>query len=139
MNSTRKVKIVICLLATIAVVSLGFIGYLLFQNYWWKFEAKRYAESSARLEAQGMFRHGSLCLFKMDGQCDEVHNSGQHDGPFEIWIAFYQPSLGQAHRVTTEYWVEAFNEQMRLMQKDPEKFKKRMELDKVETDKTEVK
>ena len=58
MNATRKVKILICLLATILFASLGFTGYLLFKNYWWKMEATRYAESSARLEAHAGFRKG---------------------------------------------------------------------------------
>ena len=127
-----KRKIATVSLALVLVLMLAFSGYLLFQNYWWKQEATRYAESSARLEAQGMFRHSTLCIFKMDGQCDEPHFSGQYDGPFQVWIVFYQPTLGEAHRFVTERWVEAFNEQMRLMQRQPEKFRTNMGLDKVE-------
>jgi len=129
MTKLRALKIAVWLLVVLLILTVGCAGYLLFQNYWWKQEAVRYAESSARLEAHGMFRRGHFCLFRMDGQCDESHFSGERDGPFEIWIAFYQPALGGAHRQVAEHWVEAFNEQMRLMQREPEKFRKRMGLD----------
>lgn len=71
MNATRKVKILICLLVIILVASLGFTGYVLFQNYWWKLEATRYADSSARLEAHAGFRKGIYSLYRIEGQCDE--------------------------------------------------------------------
>ena len=131
-------KTAVVSLGLLLLVTLGWAGYLLFQNYWWKQEATRYAESSARLEAMGMFRRGILCLYKIDGQCDESHFSGQRDGPFEIWIALYQPVLGEAHRHVTERWVETFNDQMRLMQREPEKFRKRMGLDAEQADKSET-
>src|SRR5713101_4459176 len=133
MSSPRSLKVSVWALVVLLVVTLGSAGYLLFQNYWWKQEATRYVESSARLEAHGLFRKGRFCLYKIEGRCDEPRFSGQRDGPFEIWVAFYQPSLGAAHRCITERWVEAFNDQMRRMQREPEKFRKRMGLDREET------
>jgi len=132
MANPRILKIAVWSLVVLLLVALGCAGYLLFQNYWWKQEATRYAESSARLEAHGMFRKALFRLYKIDGQCDVPYFSGQRDGPFDIWIAFYQPALGAAHRQVTQRWVEAFNDQMRLMQRDPEKFRKRMGLDRQE-------
>lgn len=126
MSISRPYKVII---AALSVVSLGFIcwtGYLLFQNFIWKEEAIEYAKSSALLEANAAFRKNILWLYKIDGKCDEAHFSGQHDGPFEVWIVFYQPSLGAAHRIVTEQWVETYNSQMRRLQSDPEKYKKRM-------------
>jgi hypothetical protein len=86
-----------------------------------------------------MFRRDLLVLYKVDGKCDEAHFSGQRDGPFEIWIAFYQPALGAAHRRVTERWVEAFNAQMKLMQRDPATFRKRMGLDRSEANQSHEK
>jgi hypothetical protein len=139
MTNLRALKITVGSLVVLLLVTVGWAGYLLFQNYWWKQEATRYTESSARLEAHGMFRKGIICLYKIDGQCDEPHFSGQRDGPFETWIAFYQPSLGAAHRYIAERWVETFNDQMRLMQREPEKFRKRMGLDREEAYKSDTK
>jgi hypothetical protein len=139
MMNPRALRMAIWALVVLLLVTLGWSGYLLFQNYWWKHEATRYAESSARLEAHGMFRKSIFCLYKIDGQCDEEHFSGQREGPFEIWIAFYQPSLGRAHRYLVERWVATFNDQMRLMQREPEKFRKRMGLNKEEAYKSESK
>jgi hypothetical protein len=115
------------ILSVVLVFTLVWAGYLLVQNSIWKLEATRYAESSGQLEAQAAFRKGFLWLYKIDGQCDEDRFSGKKEGPFEIWIKFYQPALGPAHRDTTERWVESFNEQMRRMQKEPEKFEKRVD------------
>lgn len=132
MNNPRSLKLAVWSLVVFLLVTLGWAGYLSFQNYWWKQEATRYVESSARLEAHSMFRKGMVLVYKIDGQCDEARFSGQRDGPFEIWIAFYQPSLGAAHRYVTERWVQTFNDQMRRMQAEPEKFRKRMGLDREE-------
>jgi hypothetical protein len=71
-----------------------------------------------------MFRKGHLCIYKIDGQCDTSHFSGQSDGPFKIYIAFYQPSLGAAHRLVTEFFVKTFNEQMRSLQANPKKLQR---------------
>ncbi|MEI9865012.1 MAG: hypothetical protein WDN00_10745 [Limisphaerales bacterium] len=95
----------------------------------WKAEAIEYAKSSAIFEANAAFRKNILWLYKMDGKCEEAHFSGQHDGPFEIWIVFYEPAAGAAHRIVTEQWVETYNAQTRRLQADPEKSRKRMGLD----------
>jgi hypothetical protein len=99
----------------------------------------RFAGSAGRLEAHGLFRKGRYWLYKMDGQCDESRFSGQRDGPFEVWIVFFQPSLGAAHRYATEHYVAEFNDQMRRMQREPEKFRKRMGLDREEIFPSETK
>jgi hypothetical protein len=124
MPSPRTLKKCIWLLVVGLVFASGWTAYLLFQNFIWKVEARRYVIASAQLEAHASFRKGFLWLYKIDGECNEDHFSGNREGPFEVWIKFYQPSAGAAHRYTTELWVETFNDQMRRMQKEPEKFKK---------------
>jgi hypothetical protein len=129
MASPRTLKRAVWLLTVAFLLTAIGAAYLGYQNFVWKLEAIRYAESSARLEAHSNFRKGLLLLYKIDGQCDQDRFSGNREGPFEIWLKFYQPSLGAAHRISTERWVEAFNDQMRRMQKDPEKAKKRLGID----------
>jgi len=71
-----------------------------------------------------LFRRGHLWLYKIDGECDETELSGEQDGPFTVYRAFFQPALGYAHRYATETYVTAFNDQMRLMHRRPERFGK---------------
>jgi hypothetical protein len=130
MSISRPHKLLITALSAALFAVMCWAGYLLLQNWVWKQAAIGYAEQSAILEANGMFSKNELWIYKMDGKCDEAHFSGQHDGPFEVWIVFYQPSLGAAHRIATEHWVETYNAQMRRLQADPEKYRKRMGLDK---------
>jgi hypothetical protein len=130
MSISRPQKLLIAALSVALLGVMCWAGYLLFQNWIWQQAAIGYAQQSAILEANGLFRKNLLSLYKIDGKCDEAHFSGQHDGPFEVWIVFYQPSLGAAHRIVTEKWVEAYNAQMRRLQADPEKYRKRMGLDK---------
>lgn len=129
MNFLRPYKILIGALCAVLFGFMCWTGYLLFQNFMWEQEAIGYAKSSALFEANAMFRKNTLWLYKLDGKCDETHFSGQHDGPFEIWIHFYQPAAGAAHQIVTEQWIETYNAQMRRLQSDPEKFRKRMGLD----------
>ena len=131
MSDSRLRKAVIAALCLFLFATLSWTVYLLFQNWMWKDQAIHYAEIDATMEANSLFRKGYYSLYKMDGKCDEAHFSGQYDGPFQIWIAFYQPSLGAAHRIVTEHWVEAYNVQMRRLQAEPEKFRKRMGLEPV--------
>jgi hypothetical protein len=126
MATLRRFKIITWSLSIALLLTTAALGYLLFQNFIWKLEATRYAESDGRVAAHSLFRKGGLSLFTIEGACDEDRFSGRREGPFEIWIKFYQPSLGSAHRHTAERWVESFNDQMRRMQKEPEKFRRRL-------------
>jgi hypothetical protein len=123
MNNPKVLKILPAFLAILLLGTLAWAGYLLWQNYCWRQEVSRFAASSGRVEATALFRNGKLWLYKMDGRCDDSRFSGQREGPFEIWIAFYQPALGMAHRHATECYVTSFNEQMRMMHLNAEKSK----------------
>jgi len=41
--------------------------------------------------------------------------SGGHDGPFEIWIPQYFPSISKASQSAKKRYVEVYNMQMRFM------------------------
>jgi len=132
MRNPRALKIAVWSLTVLLIAALGCAGYLVFQNLMWKEEVTRFASSAGRLEAHGLFRNGKYWLYRIDGQCDETHFSGQRDGPFEVWTIFFQPALGGAHRYATEHYVAEFNDQMRRMEREPDKFRKRMRLDRDE-------
>lgn len=132
MRTPRKRTTLFAAILLLLIGAICWSAYLLFQNEMWKMEAIRYSESSAIMQANGAFRRGILSLYKIEGKCDNEHFSGQHDGPFEVWIAFYQPSLGAAHRIATEHWVAKYNEQMHRLQDNPKWARKRIPLEKTD-------
>jgi hypothetical protein len=132
MTVHRVLIVCVVSLAMLLVGVLGVTGYLAWQNYLWKTEVRHYAGSTGRLEAMALFNKGYRWLYRLDGKCDETHSTGQHEGPFEVFIVFYQPILGEAHRCGRETYVAEFNEQMRWMLEHPAKFGKAPPADKGE-------
>ena len=76
----------------------------------------------ASRQALDDFRAGHLRLYTLGGECEKAKFSGTNDGPFEIWIPQYFPSLGTAHRYSTEQFVEFYNRKMKYMHEHPDEF-----------------
>ena len=68
------------------------------------------------------FHAGKLRLFELAGERDRPQFSGRHEGPFEIWYPQFYPILGEAHKYSTEQFIEFYNSKMRYMHEHPEKF-----------------
>jgi len=119
MNNPRTLKIVIALLTVALVFS---IGWAVWRNFWWEQETYGLAGEVAVRQAMEDFRHGRLRLLALHGENESLRYSGSNDGPFEIWICQFYPSLGYAHRFSTEQQVKFYNGKMRYMHEHPEKF-----------------
>ena len=122
MNNPRALKIVIALLSVALITSLAFLGRTLWQNFWWEEEVYELVGVTAARQALDDFRQGKLRLRALHGENEKLRFSGSNDGPFEIWIVPFHPSLGYPHRFATEQEVKFYNEKMRYMQTHPEKF-----------------
>ena len=70
------------------------------------------------------FRDGHLRLYRLGGENEKAKYTGTNDGPFEIWIPQFYPSLGRAERYATERFIEFYNGKMHYMQSHPERFRK---------------
>ena len=70
----------------------------------------------AAKQAMEDFRQGRLRLRAIQGENERLRYSGSNDGPFEIWILQFYPSLGYPHRFSTEQEVAFYNRKMRYMQ-----------------------
>jgi hypothetical protein len=70
------------------------------------------------------FRHGHLRLYRLGGEAKSATYTGTNDGPFEIWIPQFYPSLGRAERYSTEQFIEFYNRKMRYMHSHPDQFRK---------------
>jgi hypothetical protein len=77
----------------------------------------------ASRQALDDFQHGRLRLFQLRGESEAAKYTGTNDGPFEVWIAQFYPSLGPAHRYASEQFIEFYNRKMRYMQTHPERFR----------------
>jgi hypothetical protein len=127
MNNPRALKFVIAVLAIALVSSLVLLGRALWRNYWREQEAYGLAGMVATkraMEKQAMedFRQGRLRLRVLQGENERLRYSGSNDGPFEIWVSSFYPSLGYPHRISTEQQVEFYNRKMRYMHEHPERF-----------------
>lgn len=122
MNRLRALQIIIALLTLALLASLGFLGRALWRNYWWEQEVHGLASMAGVKEAMRDFQQSKLRLRTIQGENDRLKYSGSNDGPFEIWIPSFHPSLGYPHRFSTEQEVEYYNRKMRYMYAHPEKF-----------------
>jgi hypothetical protein len=83
-----------------------------------------YASEGAVASRQALddFRAGHLRLYSLGGESEKATYTGTNDGPFEIWIPHFYPSLGRAHRYSTEQFIEFYNRKMRYMHGHPGEF-----------------
>lgn len=122
MNRIVKTGAITLYTCVLLIVALGFAVYQLFQAGMWKKETERFAQSAGSSEAMNLFKKGYRWKYLIDGKRDEDTRLNKTDGPFELFAVFYQPALGAAHRLATEAYVSAFNAQMDVMVKNPERF-----------------
>ena len=69
------------------------------------------------------FQAGRLRLYRAGGESDAAKFTGTNDGPFEVWVPQFYPSLGSAHRYSTDQFIEFYNRKMHYMFSHPEKFR----------------
>lgn len=117
-NDSKTLKTFIAIL-TIALISL--IGALVHSQFWQNSNLKGEVGSLASLEgymeADKDFNAGKLKVLVLSGECHEGKFSGTNDGPFEVWISEYYPSLPSPYDYSTEKKIEAYNLHMRLKYK----------------------
>ena len=123
MNNTKVLAIITAVLAVALLISLGFVGRMLWRNHGWESEVYGLAGLMATEQAMDDFGQGKLRLLSLAGKNDELRYSGRNEGPFEVWHPQFYPSLGYPHRFVKEKYVEFYNRKMRYMHQHPEKFR----------------
>jgi len=101
----KALKVLIAFLAVALITSLCLLGLARSRNYWWEQEAYGLAGLVATKQAMEDFRQGKLRLRALQGENEHLRYSGSNDGPFEIWIPQFYPSLGYRHRFSSEQQV----------------------------------
>jgi hypothetical protein len=117
------------------LISLGFLGYALVNNYCLKSEAKRYATTAGLEQAMRNFSRGDYYLYetKLYKFSDEgrvptdgdIEPTGKTDGQFRIYYFLVgQEGWEKGHQEIQQAYVDAYNERMRLFFEHPEWFDK---------------
>ena len=121
-ESNGKLKAGVILLGIFLFVSLGALGWALWQNYWWKQSVNHVADEAGASWAMASFRRGRLTIWEQHPTNDFPRFSGRMDGPFEIWLGDYHAGLPGPWQYAQRRKLEAHNKQMRYMYEHPERF-----------------
>jgi hypothetical protein len=89
----------------------------------WRDQVYRLEGLVASQRALRDFREGHLRLYQLGGESEAAKFTGTNDGPFEVWVPQFYPSLGRAHRYSTEQFIDFYNRKMHYMFSHPEKFR----------------
>jgi len=122
---TQKNRIGVALLFVAFFCSLALNLWCLWQIYYfggWRDTVQLKASMQATLLALNDYEAGILRIYTIQGQREARAFTGTHDGPFEVWAEQYYPSLGPAHRLSTEECVKAYNNKMRYMYDHPDRW-----------------
>lgn len=69
------------------------------------------------------FQAGHVRLYKLGGESEADKFTGTNDGRFEVWVPQFYPSLGRAHRYSTEQFIDFYNGRMHYLVSHPEKIR----------------
>jgi hypothetical protein len=122
MNDLKVLKVAVAILITALFTSLGFLGRQLWREFMWKEEVVGLVGQVVLYKGTADYQAGKLRLFVIDGENEHERYLGTNDGPFQIWVAQYYPSIGYPHRFITEQMVSLYNSRMRAMYEHPEKY-----------------
>lgn len=117
----KRAFTIILLVALVLVAS--FAAWLAWENFWLKRTVDYLANEAGAGQAMSEFRRGQLVLWETVPTNDFPRFSGRYDGPFQIWLDEYHPDLPSVWHYGQLRQNEAHNAQMKLMNKQPAKFK----------------
>jgi len=112
--------LVVVLLGTAVLIAWGY--WQIYGIGGWRDQLYASEGAVASRRALDDFRDGHLRLYTLGGESEKVRYTGTNDGPFEIWIPHFYPSLGRAHRYSTEQFIEFYNRKMKYMHEHPYEF-----------------
>jgi hypothetical protein len=124
---TRAPYVLIGLFAILLLGSASLIAWGYWQIYGiggWRDQLYASEGAVASRRALDDFHDGHLRLYTLGGENEKAKYTGTNDGPFEIWVPHFYPSLGRAHRYSTEQFIEFYNRKMRYMQAHPGEFRR---------------
>jgi hypothetical protein len=118
-------RIGVALLFVALFSSLALNVWCVWQIYYfggWRDTVQLKASMQATLQALDDYKAGILRIYTVQGQRESPAFTGRHEGPFEVWSPQFYPSLGPAHRLSTEEYAKAYNNKMRYMYDHPDRW-----------------
>jgi hypothetical protein len=136
MKMPRVSTLVIVSQSVLLLACFVFVGFLLFQSYVLKLEAKRYASIVGTGEANRNFSRGRIWFYEVkqfrfnaDGSGTvpddgSLEPSGRSEGKIEIYYYLVHGDLENGHLEIQQAYVDAYNERMHQFVDHPEWFDK---------------
>lgn len=125
MRSVIGSRIALCSMVLVAVSVSGWLAMLSWQVYGpggWRDQVYALEGLNGTRRAMDDYQKGYLRLYRLGGEQDLAQSTGQMNGVFEVWTPQYYPSMGPAHRYSTEQFTRFYNQKMEHMHAHPEKF-----------------
>jgi len=125
MRSVIGNRIVLCSLVLVAIGVSGWLAMLSWQVYGpggWRDQVYALEGLNGTRRAMDDYRRGHLRLYRLGGEQELAQYTGQMNGVFEVWTLPHYPSMGRAHRYSTEQFIRFYNQKMEYMYAHPEKF-----------------
>ena len=121
-----RIRMVLSILAVVALLS----SVVLNARFWWQIhgfggwrdEVYGLSAYEAARRALDDYNAKRLRLFAFGANSEQDYFTGTNDGPFEVWVVQFLPELGEAHRYSTEHFIDQYNRKMRYMYEHPDKF-----------------
>jgi len=130
MKTSLRLKVAFAVCAVWSVIATGFLIRAEWQIHGvggWQNEVFALTGMVASNRAAHDFSDGKVRLLKLDGERNDWRYTGENDGPFEVWNPQFDPSLGVAHRYSTEQYVRFYNQAMKSVYEQPERLERKVE------------
>jgi len=135
MKTPRISTLIIAGQFILLLISLGFLGYALVNNYCLKSEAKRYAATAGLEQAIRNFSRDDYYLYEIkllkfsdegpvptDG---DIEPTGKTDGQFRVYYFLVdQEGWEKGHQEIQQAYIDGYNQRMHLFFEHPEWFDK---------------
>ena len=118
------------------LISFGFLGLVLWHNYFLKLTAKDFATQAGFSEATYEFARGDFCLYEIKLYKFDADDSGsvptdgttepagKVDGRFQIYYFLVDQNWPKVHQEIQQAFVDAHNQHMHQFFEHPERFDK---------------
>lgn len=123
-NSSRIPVFVTGIVAIATLVGLATLSWQIYGIAGWRDEVYGLQGVNGSSRAMDDYREGYLRMYRLGGEQERAHFTGETNGVFEMWTPQYYPSMGAAHRYATEQFIAFYNRKMAYMHTHPDRFRR---------------
>jgi len=134
-GTPRRIRWTVHILSLLIVVLVIVIANFFIREFFWKFEATRFAAQAGATDAKMYYSHGSHRLLEIQaidesGKSDtgsipgmyDMEPAGRQSEGCDVYFLYQSHACGAPHRITQQSYLLAFNRMMRVMCANPQWF-----------------